>query len=442
MHTPYPPSRAGPLCEKNGRCQLQSSSVTPDPQSTYRRLFSNRTWVFLSGGNTVSGVGDAFFTLAVIWIIYAASHSLLQTALIQVVWHLDRLLLGPIAGTVADRRNRTHILLAMNLGSAAVAAAVAILLHFAHLTVVIALGAVFVLNAGKTFGGPAAYSVMPDIIPPDLLVTASGLMNTVSNAASMAGSALAGLVIAAVGGAGAVMGDAASFLCAAVGVSLAHLPQRTIEGTASSNLRQDLAEGWRTIRDTPLLRAMTILGVALNITSGTGPLYVALIRLHFHQGAAGFGVFDAMSTVGVLVSGPVVRRMEQWAGAGRLYALGWFIAGLAIIAITQTSSMVVADGCAVVMGASMTLGSVAMGTVTQLLVPPDVRGRYWGFQSAIAVSAIPISALVAGWVGDRVGADPVIAVGGAWVCAVGLASAWIPAVWQARLGATDSTPMS
>ncbi|MCL4520772.1 MAG: MFS transporter, partial [Firmicutes bacterium] len=112
---------------------MQSSSVTPDPQSTYRRLFSNRTWVFLSGGNTVSGVGDAFFTLAVIWIIYAASHSLLQTALIQVVWHLDRLLLGPIAGTVADRRNRTHILLAMNLGSAAVAAAVAILLHFAHL---------------------------------------------------------------------------------------------------------------------------------------------------------------------------------------------------------------------------------------------------------------------------------------------------------------------
>ncbi len=430
-------TRSGPApqCSHRGGCSLQTSSVSPNPdRSTYRRLFTNRTWVFLLGGNTVSGVGDAFFNLAVIWIIYAASHSLLQTALIQVVWHLDRVLLGPIAGTVADRRNRTHVLLAMNLGSAIVTATVAIVFHFIHLSVAIALVAVFILNTGKTFGSPAAYSVMPDIVPPDLLATASGLMNTVGNAASVAGSALAGLVIAAVGGAGAIMGDAVSFLCAALGISLARLPQRTIERTSTaSHFRQDLMEGWQTIRDTPLLRAMTILGMALNISSGVGPLYVALIRVHFQQGAGAFGVFEAMTTVGVLISGPLIGRVERWVGAGRLFALAWVVAGLATLAITQTTTIALADGFAVILGVGMTLGSIAMGTVTQLLVPDDLRGRYWGFQSATAVSVIPISALVAGWLGDHIGAAPVIAGAGGWLAAVGLASALVPTVRQTTL---------
>jgi hypothetical protein len=57
----------------------------------------------------VSIVGDNFFNLAVMWLIYTQSHSALQTSHIQVVWHLDRIVFGPLAGVVADRRDRKRV---------------------------------------------------------------------------------------------------------------------------------------------------------------------------------------------------------------------------------------------------------------------------------------------------------------------------------------------
>ena len=62
------------------------------------------------------------------WVIYTQSHSALQTSLIQVVWHLDRIIFSPLAGIFADRWDRKRIMVLANVLSAAVVGALAIVM--------------------------------------------------------------------------------------------------------------------------------------------------------------------------------------------------------------------------------------------------------------------------------------------------------------------------
>src|SRR5438067_13515395 len=96
--------------------------------SVYLRVLRNRTLLLLWSGQSVSMIGDTFFNLAIMWVIYTQSGSALQTSLIQVVWHLDSIIFGPLAGIFADRWDRKRIMVVANLLSAVVVGALAAVL--------------------------------------------------------------------------------------------------------------------------------------------------------------------------------------------------------------------------------------------------------------------------------------------------------------------------
>ena len=93
----------------------------------HRRLFRNRSFVLLWSGQTVSVFGDAFFNLAVMWVVWAETQSTLQTAIIQAIWHLPDVIFAPLAGVLADRWDRKAIMVTTSLAAAAVVGAVALL---------------------------------------------------------------------------------------------------------------------------------------------------------------------------------------------------------------------------------------------------------------------------------------------------------------------------
>ena len=196
----------------------------------HRRLFRNPSFVLLWSGQTVSVFGDAFFNLAVMWVVWSETQSTLQTAILQAIWHLPDVIFAPLAGVLADRWDRKAIMVTTSLAAAAVVGAVALLLVLiGHLSPIIAFIAIFKLNSLTSFMNPARASVMPSVVGRDLLTTAQGLFSTARETASLVGSAAAGLLIAAASAVWALVVDAASFLCVALCiacVALAHLPGR------------------------------------------------------------------------------------------------------------------------------------------------------------------------------------------------------------------------
>ena len=114
----------------------------------HRRLFRNPSFVLLWSGQTVSVFGDAFFNLAVMWVVWSETQSTLQTAIIQAIWHLPDVIFAPLAGVLADRWDRKAIMVTTSLAAAAVVGAVALLLVLiGHLPPIIAFIAIFKLNS-------------------------------------------------------------------------------------------------------------------------------------------------------------------------------------------------------------------------------------------------------------------------------------------------------
>ena len=200
----------------------------------HRRLFRNPSFVLLWSGQTASYFGDAFFNLAVMWVVWSETQSTLQTDII----------FAPLAGVLADRWDRKAIMVTTNVAAASVVGAVVLLVVLVgHLPPVVAFVAIFKLNGLTTFMNPARASIMPSVVGRDLLTTAQGLFSTARETAALAGSATAGLVIAAAGAVWALAVDAASFLFVSLCIAIARLPGRSAPTDASNKARAGLSQG-------------------------------------------------------------------------------------------------------------------------------------------------------------------------------------------------------
>ena len=409
----------------------------------HRRLFRNPSFVLLWGGQTVSVFGDAFFNLAVMWVVWSETQSTLQTAIIQAIWHLPDVIFAPLAGVLADRWDRKAIMVTTSLAAAAVVAAVALLVALiGHLPPIIAFIAVFKLNSLTAFMSPARASVMPSVVGRDLLTTAQGLFSTARETASLVGSAAAGLLIAAANAVWALAVDAASFLFVALCIALAHLPGRADPSAASKEARvrlslglvaQDLREGWRTATGLPVVRALLWLSVLINIGSFIGPLWPALVQERLGGGAGTFGVLLAAAAAGGMVGGLVAGPLERRLGAGRVLASGWSLAGVCTLGIAFSTWVTVTMILEFVETASLTASMVASGAITITAVPEEYRGRLFGVFRSMSVVLIPASALTGGFIAEFVEIWIMFAAAGVLVLALALLAWMNPHVRTARI---------
>ncbi|MCY4436962.1 MAG: MFS transporter [Chloroflexi bacterium] len=409
----------------------------------HRRLYRNSSFVLLWSGQTVSVFGDAFFNLAVMWVVWSETQSTLQTAIIQAIWHLPDVLLAPLAGVLADRWDRKAIMVTTSLAAAAVVGAVALLVMLiGHLPPIVAFVAIFKLNSLTTFMNPARASVMPSLVGRDLLTTAQGLFSTARETASLAGSAAAGLLIAAASAVWALAVDAASFLFVALCIALARLPGRAAPSAASNEARprlslgsvaQDLREGWRTATGLPVLRALLWLSVLINIGSFMGPLWPALVQERLGGGAGSFGMLLAAGTAGGMFGGLLAGPLERRLGAGRVLASGWSLSGACTLGIAISTWMTATVVLEFVETASLTASMVASGAITITAVPEEYRGRLFGVFRSLSVVLIPASALAGGFIAEFVEIWIMFAAGGEIILALAL-TAWVnPHVRNARI---------
>ncbi len=409
----------------------------------HRRLFRNPSFVLLWSGQTASYFGDAFFNLAVMWVVWSETQSTLQTAIIQAVWHIPDIIFAPLAGVLADRWDRKAIMVTTNVAAASVVGAVAlIVLLVGHLPPVIAFVAIFKLNGLTTFMNPARASIMPSVVGRDLLTTAQGLFSTARETAALAGSATAGLVIVAAGAVWALVVDAASFLFVSLCIAIARLPGRAAPSDASNEARaglsprsvgRDLREGWRTASGLPVVRALLWLGVLINIASFIGPLWPALVQERLDGGAGSYGVLLAASTAGGMIGGLVAGPLERRVGAGRILASGWSLAGICGLGIAASTWLPVTMALEFLETASFVASMVASGAIMITAVPEEYRGRVFGIVRSLSVVLIPASALVGGWIAEFVEIWIMFAAAGAFTLALALLAWANPHVRTARI---------
>src|SRR5919109_4058041 len=207
-----------------------------------------RDFALLWAGATVSLAGDGVYVVALAWQVYDLSNSPTALSVVGVAWTLPLGLFVLVGGVVTDRVERRRVMIAADVVRALAAATIGVLsltgeIELWHL---VALATVF--GTGEAFFGPAFTSIVPQIVPRDLLLQANSLDQFIRPLAFMlVGPALGGWLVAAIGPGEAFLFDAITFLVSALTL-LQLRPRPLLPADGRLSLLRDLREGFAFVR--------------------------------------------------------------------------------------------------------------------------------------------------------------------------------------------------
>lgn len=387
-------------------------------------------------GMAVSSLAMPMQWVIQMWVVLdltGESHAALWLGVSGFVRGLPLLLFSLHGGALADRMDRRKLLAVTQVGSMAVALALAALLLTDQLTIWLFLPLSFLSSAVMSFDQPARQALVPDLVPPER-ITHAVTLNSMAMFSSMAiGPALAGFLIGGVGLAGAYFAVAGTYLGVLAAVLMLRTPSRPARATGPRpSALADIGEGLRYVRRQPVIfwlisvtYAMTVLGMAfVNIA----PLLVTEV---LEAGASSLGwVFTAWG-LGAVVGSLVLAGWLQSIPSKGLFVLGMaavFVAGL--IGFAYAPSVPVAALFQFIPGLANTSVMVVSNAVILTAAPAAMRGRVMGIYY-LNRGLMPLGALLAAFLGEAVGVQDAIAalaiLSGLAVAAVTLR--W-PAAWR------------
>ena len=213
------------------------------------RPLAIRDFALLWTGAAVSLLGDGVYIVAIAWQVYEISDTPTALSLIGVAWTLPMAAFLLVGGVVSDRFDRRRIMIATDIVRALAVTVIAVL----SITGVLELWHLFLLavvfGTGDAFFGPAFNATVPQIVPQRMLVQANSLDQFIRPfMMALAGPAIGGLTVAALGTGAAFALDAGSFFLSAVAISLMSSGLRVDRseeevGSALADLRGGRVEG-------------------------------------------------------------------------------------------------------------------------------------------------------------------------------------------------------
>jgi MFS family permease len=349
--------------------------------------------------NTISSTGDGAFVAALPLLAVTITRDPRLVAVVTAATFLPWLLLSLPAGAVVDRYDRAALMWRAQAVQAAVVAVVAILIvaHRADIEV-LAVGGLLLGSAEVIFSN-AAQSVLPALVPPDLLPKANGSQQvSLTVGESFLGPPVGSLLFAAA--AALPFGlDAVSFAGSAA--LLAGLPRTngTREDTKRPTIRAQIAEGLRWLAGHRLLRLVAVLLGIYNFANQMGQAILVLLATQvLHVSTRGYGLLLAASAVGSVVGGLVNPVLTRKLGLLPSLILPAVATGAAFVGLGLAPDPAVAAALLAVQGFSVTMWNVVTVSLRQRIVPGHLLGRVNSVYRMLGWGLMPVGALTGGFV--------------------------------------------
>jgi len=346
--------------------------------------------------------------------------------------------LALFGGVIADRVDRRRLLIVTQIGLAACSAGLAIgtQLGFAnvlYLYAFTAIGAAF-----SALDGPARGALTPSLLQREQLPAAMALNQVLFQTASIAGPAMAGVVILAFGVAGAYWIDVASFIVAIGAVTALVAPPREVR--VHLPVGRALVEGLSHFRANRILFGTMLLDFLATFFGSPRALFPFYADRVFAVGPEGLGLLFAAPGVGSLIAAlgsGWTKRVQRQGMAVLLAVAAW---GLAIAAFGLMNDGLFVPALvfiAVAQGAD-TVSAIFRSTILLTVVPDHLRGRLVAISSMFFLGGPYLGQVESGVVADLVSPTFSVVSGGiATLLSVVGVALWAPEVLSYRAPAPE-----
>ncbi len=377
-----------------------TGSLEPLRERPFRLLFL---------GRTLSAVGDALVPVAMTFAVLKIGGTTDLGIVLGSGW-AGRVLFLVAGGVWADRLPRQLVMMGADVVRAIVQAllAVAFFTSSARVWELAAASALFGL--ASSFFNPASTGLVPSIVSRERLQEANALLGLTRGATSVAGPAVSGIVVAALGFGVVFLVDALSFVASFICLAAMQLPRRiTLE--ARKSMLSEAFEGLRLIRERRWMVAGLccdcIFNIALGVYFVLGPV---VVEQHFH-GARDWGLVMTAASVGGLLGSAFALRLKPRHPLFIGYIVG-FATPLQLFALALPLPLaVLMVGAALVFWAIVILNAY-WATMEQQHVPPEALSRVDSLAWLASVVVMPAAMFVVGPVSSVIGVGTTLAGAG------------------------------
>jgi MFS family permease len=392
----------------------------------FLRSLANPSFALLWSGQTVSRLGDSFYTVALALWVLEKTHSATVMGLVLVCSSVPMLLFLLLGGVFVDRLPRLHVMLSSDFLRAGIVGLMAALAVSGRLEVWHVLVMSVCFGVVDAFFYPAYSAVVPEVVGASDLPSANSMRFMSSQLAGIIGPALAGLIVAKAGPGLTFSLDGVSFVIS-VFCLLALARKRVLRnaGPAESGVLKDLHQGIATVLKSPWLWITIGIAGLSNITLG-GPFEAALpllVAQRFGSAAQTYGLLMTVSAIGSLIASILIGRSKRLRRRGYLLYGAWLLASLMLFLMGLPVGLVLMGLAVGIGGASWSILDLVWVNTLQELVPADLLGRVSSIDALGSFGLLPVGYAVAGLAADHVGASMVFVIGGvisALVIALGL----------------------
>lgn len=372
--------------------------------------------IALAVASVASIGGTRVSTIAIPWLVLTTTGSPMLTGLVGFAEMLPYVVAKALGGPLIDRIGARGMAIWSDCLSATAVMLVPLLFWMGHLSMWALLPAVALIGVLRAPSDAAKHALVPSVaavggVP---LERVTGVMGASDRLAGTLGAASAGVLIALLGPAPALLANAAAFGLSALVVALG-IPGRlaVVAGRdATSTYRAEFVAGWQVISRDPVLRSLVIM---IAITNLFDQAY-AMVLLPVWVRAAGLdvmwvGIFLATFSAGAILGASIAAATADRLPRLLFYTLGFFCAGpLAMCVFALNLPLPVIVGALLISGLSAGFINPILGAILFERIPSPMVGRVTALVGALAWSLMPFGGIYAGLLVDQWGVAAALGV--------------------------------
>ena len=347
-------------------------------------------------------IGDSFNYVAVAWLVLQLTGSSVALGAILTSAAVPRALLILIGGAVNDRLSPRLTMVLSGLVRAVVMGVLAALTLAHAVTLPELFIGSFLIGAISAFFIPAPPALLPRVVEQHQLEAGNALMQLNNALGAIVGPALAGIVVAAFGAGGALLGDAAGY--ALTGVFALLVPELVVTVTTpkKSSTLTSIGEGIAFVwGDVPMRAAWVLIAVINLIILGAFEVGLPVLASEQLNGPISFGViftaFGLAATAGAVVAGS--RKAPSRFGWLLLGGTAWMGLCVGVIALAQTLPAVLVAMVAI--GLAVGVLNTYLLSWVQRRVQPGMMGRVMSMVMLAGLGAEPMGLAAGGAIAGR-----------------------------------------
>lgn len=361
---------------------------------------------------------------AVAWQLYAATGRASDLGLIGLAQFLPTVFLALPAGHMADRFDRRLLVICGHLIALVAMLGLALQPTGSGFSRFILLALVHVTAIAVALEGPSFQSMVPGLVPANMLGNATAATFVVESFAQVAGPVLGGLLYVA-GPRTVYITSTALFACSTLLMMRVRYTSRVTTRVPAT--LTELFAGLRFVRAQPDIFAVLSLDLFAVLLGGATALLPVFAKDILHTGPWGLGMLRMAPAAGELLVGAWLahRALEKNVGMLMFACVAGF--GVATIGFALSTQLVTSLIALAFLGGFDMVSMVIRGALVQVETPDDMRGRVSAVNSIFVGTSNKLGAFESGMVASLLGAVPAVVLGGVGTIVVaGLWMRWFP----------------